>query len=324
MRVTKDMIDPELRLPGAIAARVIGRSRSVDQLRRPGGLLYDLLSKLPVRGLRKTEVSVPRMDGTDLRLLVVTPPVLRPDAPSVLWIHGGGYAQGTPDAELSTMKSLVDLTGCIVVSPDYRLSGQAPYPAALDDCYSALLWLRDNTERLGGRPDQIIVAGASAGGGLTAALTLLARDRGEVRIAFQCPLYPMLDDRETESSRDNDAPVWDQVTNRNAWSLYLEGLDGTSEVPPYAAPARATDLVGLPPTITFVGGIEAFRDETIAYVERLRTAGVPTEFRLVPGAWHAFDGFTPWATPSKAAQRWYLGRFVEYVTRYTAPQDPRD
>ena len=320
MRITKDMIDPELRLPGAIANRIFGGSRSIDQLRRPNGKLFAVLSKIPIGGLRKTDVSLQRPDGTDLRLLVVTPPTVRPNAPSVFWIHGGGYAQGTPDAELSVMKSLVDLTGCIIVSPDYRLSGQAPYPAGLDDCYAALLWLRDNTERLGGRADQIIVGGASAGGGMTAALTLLARDRDEVRIAFQCPLYPMLDDRETTSSRDNNAPIWDQPTNQNAWTLYHEGLDKTSEIPAYAAPARATNFVGLPPTITFVGGVEAFRDETIAYVEALRSAAVPTEFRLIPGAWHAFDGLAAWTTPAKTARRWFLGRFVEYVTRFTAPQ----
>ena len=110
------------------------------------------------------------------------------------------------------------------------------------------------------------------------------------------------------------------MTNKNAWRLYHEGLDENADVPAYAAPARATDFSGLPPTITFVGGIEAFRDETMAYVEALGAAGVPTEFRLVPGAWHGFDGLARWTRPAKAAQRWYLGRFVEYVSRFAAPQ----
>ena len=117
-------------------------------------------------------------------------------------------------------------------------------------------------------------------------------------------------------------PVWNTTTNRNAWRLYLGDLDG-NDVPAYAAPARADDFAGLPPTITFVGDIEAFHDETVAYVKALRAAGVPTELRVVSGAWHGFDVAAPWTRPAKEAQQWFRERFVEYASRYRAPQpDP--
>ena len=139
------------------------------------------------------------------------------------------------------------------------------------------------------REDQLLVMGMSAGGGLTAAVSLMARDRGDVRIAHQLPLYPMIDHRMvTESSRDNDAPVWGSRHNRIAWDLYLGGLAG-GDVPKYASPALETDCAGLPPTTTFVGDLDPFLDETVAYVESLRAAGVPVELRRYPGCYHGFD-----------------------------------
>ncbi|WP_328813461.1 alpha/beta hydrolase [Rhodococcus sp. NBC_00297] len=319
MRVTKDMIDPSLRLPGRIVDRLMGGTQTVISLRKGDPTALKLLKYLPARGIRRYEVTATRPDGTDLRLIVMAPLTPVPDAPALLWIHGGGYAFGSPDGEAVSVRPMIDATGAVVVSPDYRRSSQAPYPAALDDCYTALVWLRDNAVRLGAADDRIVVGGVSAGGGLTAALSLLARDRGEVNIAFQCPIYPMIDDRPTPSSTDNTAPVWNSVTNCNAWRLYLGELEG-GDVPAYAAPARATDLSGLPPTITFVGSIEAFHDETSAYVDALNAAGVPTEFRVVPGAWHGFDAAAPWTRPAKEAKAWFLDRFVEYTARYRAPQ----
>jgi acetyl esterase/lipase len=212
----------------------------------------------------------------------------------------------------------------MVVAPDYRLGPEAPYPAALDDCYLALTWLRDHAAALGVRDDQLAVAGSSAGGGLAAALTLLARDRGEVAIAFQMPLYPMLDDRcATESARASGTPVWDAVTNRNAWRIYLGELAGTDRVPPYAAPARATDLAGLPPAFTYVGDIELFRDEVVDYVGRLRAAGVPVTFELLRGCYHGFDVVAPRAPVSRRALELQAAWLREATARYTAPQPGR-
>jgi acetyl esterase/lipase len=183
------------------------------------------------------------------------------------------------------------------------------------------VWLRDNAARLGVRHDQLAVGGASAGGGLTAAVTLYARDKGDVAVAFQMPLYPMLDDRaSTESARENNVPVWDAVTNTSAWKLYLGPLSGSSDIPAYAAAARCEDYAGLPPTLTYVGDLETFLDETVAYVDNLRAAGVPVEFEIFPGAYHGFDGFVPKAAVSVQAIQLRNRWFRHAVTTYFAPQ----
>lgn len=324
MQVRRDMIDPELRRRGALMGRLLA-ARSEEQLRRgmsiPGAVDTWLRRRVP-RGLTRSEEHVTRPDGSTLRLLVYRSSRRSgPDAPGLLWIHGGGYATGAAEYEAAGLRPLISGSGAVVVTPDYRLSTEAPYPAALDDCYTALLWLRDHAPRLGVRSDQLAVGGASAGGGLTAATTLAARDRGEVKVAFQMPIYPMIDDRgDNDSTRDNDAPIWDAVTNRSAWRLYLGDLFGTDDVPAYAAPARATDLAGLPPTMTYVGDLEAFRDETVRYVEQLRAAGVPVEFREFPGAYHGFDAIVPKAAVSVAARAFRDQWFGYAVRTYFAPQ----
>ena len=245
------------------------------------------------------------------RALLIRPRGETPAAgrPGVLWIHGGGYSMGMPEmVYFSRGISLARKFGAVVLAPDYRLSKESPYPAALEDCWAALVWLKEQAAELGVRTDQIIVGGESAGGGLTAALCMLARDRGQVRIAFQLPLYPMLDDRDTPSSRDNHAPVWNTRRNHRGWRLYLRDLAG-SEPPPTAAPARQTDYRNLPPAYTFVGDGEPFYCETLDYIRRLREAGVPAEVDIYPTCFHAFDLYLHWTRKGRAAVR----RFEEWV-----------
>jgi acetyl esterase/lipase len=221
-------------------------------------------------------------------------------------------------------KRFIDASNCIVVAPDYRLSIEAPYPAALEDSYDALLWMKDHVKELGIRDDQLMVGGDSAGGGLTAALTLYARDKEEVAIAFQMPLYPMIDDRMTnESAKDNNAPLWNSKSNFNGWKLYLGDLFGTPNVPYYAAPARAKDYSKLPPTATFVGDLEPFRDETIQYVENLREAGVKVDFNIYRGCYHAFDAVCPKAEVSKEATAFIINSFKHAVDHYFSEQTIR-
>ncbi|MGQ7296968.1 alpha/beta hydrolase [Quadrisphaera sp. KR29] len=321
MKVSTQMIAPELRTVGR-AAHVLfgGGQRTEAQLRRKDPLAMRLMARLTPRGVEIQERSLTRTDGTALDVVVVTRPgSTARQRPGILWLHGGGYSAGSHRGELVAMKHLLDLTDAVVVSPDYRLSKQAPYPAAVDDCYQTLLWLKQNASDLGVRSDQLIVAGGSAGGGLTAATTLMARQRGEVRIAFQMPLYPMLDDRTTPSSRDNDAPVYDAVTNDSNWRIYLGELYGTASIPSTAAPARETDYSDLPPTITFVGSIEPFRDETVTYVENLRAAGVPVAFLEVEGAWHGFDSIASWTKVARRANAWRDEQFKRFLTTYFAP-----
>ena len=320
MRVTLQKIDPELRLAG-FAARVLFRpsrgffrfARRLD--RRARG------SDAP--GLECEQRWVDSLDeGVRVRVRTYRPPGRSASSglPGVLFLHGGGYVMGSPEQFAPAYQMLVRTRDCVVVAPDYRKSLEAPYPAAVNDCYAALLWLKQNAASLGVREDQLFVMGMSAGGGLTAAVSLMARDRGDVRIAHQFPLYPMIDHRMvTESSRDNDAPVWGSRHNQIAWDLYLAGLAGGG-VPAYASPALETDLSDLPPTATFVGELDPFRDETTAYVEGLRAAGVPVEFRRYPGCYHGFDMIRPGAKVSRQANEFLCERFAFAVDQSFAKQ----
>jgi acetyl esterase/lipase len=206
--------------------------------------------------------------------------------------------------------------GAVLVAPDYRLSKKHPYPAALHDCWAALLYLKEHAEELGVRSDQIMVGGESAGGGMAAALCMLARDTGGVNIAFQMPLYPMLDDRDTPSNADNHAPNWDSRRNRKAWKRYLRDAYGTDLVPVYAAPARCRDYRGLPPCYTYVGDIEPFYSETVDYVRHLNEAGVRAEVDVYPGWFHAYDIFFP----TKKIVREAIAHFDEHV-KYAMEHD---
>ena len=242
-------------------------------------------------------------DGHELKLLILLPKGTRqpPEkTPGILWIHGGGYAVGMAGMVfMSRAKRLVTAYGAVVISPEYRLAGKEPYPAALEDCYAALLYLKAHAEELGCAADRIMVGGESAGGGLTAALCMLARDRGEVNIAFQMPLYPMLDHRDTDSSRNNHGVSWNTRRNHVAWRLYLRAVEG--EIPPYASPARQTDYRNLPPAYTFVGNREPFYCETVTYIENLRKAGVPARVDVYPTGFHAFDMLLPFCRISRQA-----------------------
>ena len=260
--------------------------------------------------------------GGSMKLLILRPKEPAPESgrPGVLWIHGGGYITGMAGmVYMSRALNLVRRYGAVVVSPEYRLAGQAPYPAALLDCHSALVYLKEHAGELGVRSDQLMVGGESAGGGLAAALCLYERDKGGVRIAFQMPLYPMLDNEDTETSRDNHAPVWNTRRNHAAWARYLRGVDGA--VPAYAAPARAENCAGLPPAYTFVSTAEPFYAETLAYVQRLRDAGVEASADVYAGLFHAFDMLTPFLPVSRRAAAAFERQFEYAVRHYFARQD---
>lgn len=234
--------------------------------------------------------------------------------PAVFWMHGGGYVLGHPDIDDGLCERFVMDINCVVVSVDYRLAPEFPYPAAIEDCYAGLRWIADNAQELKVDTSRIAVAGASAGGGLTAALALLARDRGGPGIAFQMPLYPMIDNRNITSSsyeisEKNFPTVWNRKANQIAWSFYL-GNSSPDEIPPYATPARASDLAGLPPAYTCVGQLDPFRDETIQYITRLAQAGVPVEFHLYPGCFHGFDSISFNSEIGSKARNEYINAMI--------------
>lgn len=278
--------------------------------------------RLSARGLdvRSERVRIP-VGGRRMSALVLRPRQQRADAPGVLWIHGGGYVTGMKEMVfMSRAVDLVERFGAVVVSPGYRLSWQAPYPAALHDCYAALLWMAAHTGELGVNPAQLMVGGESAGGGLAAALCLLARDRGQVAVAYQMPLYPMIDNLDTWSSADNRNKIWNTWRNHQGWRLYLRQDAASSQVSPYAAPARATDLAGLPPLYTFVCTGEPFYAETLAYVEALQAAGVRGEVDVYEGLYHAFDMLEPDLPESVLARERFCEHFARACDTLFAPQ----
>lgn len=202
-------------------------------------------------------------------------------APALLWIHGGGYVMGSAKQDDRLCGRFARELGITVASVEYRLAPEHPYPAALDDCYSALTWL---AELPAVDPARVAIGGASAGGGLAAALALLARDRGEVTPALQLLVYPMLDDRSAAAPDDPGYRLWNPRSNRFGWTAYLGQTD-----PQVAVPARREDLRGLAPAWIGVGTNDLFHDEDLAYAERLTRAGVPCQVEVVPGAFHGFD-----------------------------------
>jgi acetyl esterase/lipase len=215
--------------------------------------------------------------------------------PALLWFHGGGQILGYAAQEDAYLKQLSRAVGCIVASVDYRLAPEAPSPAGAEDGYLAYRWLRDQADHLGISAGRIGLAGASGGGCIAAAAALMIRDRGDPTPLFQSLNYPMLDDRNTTpSSREiTDIGIWDRETNIRAWRIILGEQAGGAVVSSYSAPARAKDLAGLPPTFIAVGELDVFRDEDMDYASRLVVSGVPTDFHLYSGAYHAFDVLAP-------------------------------
>lgn len=254
-------------------------------------------------------------------VIIVRPKEPSPKAPGVLWIHGGGYILGMK--EMIYMSRAVDLVkkfGAVVISPGYRLAFQAPYPAALQDCYRALLYMKKHAGELGIDKDQIMVGGESAGGGLCAALCMLARDKGKVNIAFQMPLYPMLDNLDTESSRDNHGKVWNTRRNHFGWRMYLRKR-AKKKVSPYASPARQTNWKGLPPAYTFVGDGEPFYAETLEYIRCLQEAGIEAKADVYHSNMHAFDMLRSALPESREAVRKFEEAFAFAAGHYYVKND---
>ena len=227
--------------------------------------------------------------GTGVRLF--RPVGVTEPTPALLWIHGGGYVMGTAQRDDPICRRFSTRLGITVASVDYRLAPEHRYPTALEDCYSALTWLAGLPSVDRGR---LAIGGQSAGGGLAAALALLARDRGEVTPALQLLAYPMLDDRSSATAEKPNYRLWNTRSNHFGWTAYLGDAD-----PQVAVPGRRDDLSGLPPAWIGVGTHDLFHDEDLAYAERLRNAGVACQVDVIPGAFHGFDVVAPKAQVSQ-------------------------
>lgn len=240
--------------------------------------------------------------GSAVRVRVIGPTGGGP-RPVILWIHGGGYVMGRAKQDDRLCGRLAARLGVTVVSVDYRLAPEHPFPTPLEDCFAAYEFVHREAASLGVDPARLVIAGQSAGGGLAAALTLLVHDRQRPAPRLQLLLYPMLDDR--TATREHDGThhrLWDAESNRYGWASYLARTAGSDGISDHAAPARRRDLGGLPPAWIGVGTCDLFHDENLAYAAQLRAAGVPTTLEVVDGAFHAFDAVLPKA---KVSQRFF-------------------
>jgi acetyl esterase/lipase len=230
---------------------------------------------------------------------------------ALLWLHGGGLIVGRPAMDDGRCVAWARDLGLVVVSVDYRLAPEHPFPAALDDAHAAWAWLQGAADGLGVDPARVSVGGASAGGGLAACLAQRLRDAGGPRPAAQLLVYPMLDDR-TAARRELDGAghrVWTNRSNRAGWSAFLGREPGAPDVPDHAVAARAADLGDLPPAWIGVGALDLFLDEDRAYAARLAAAGVASELVEVPGAPHGFDALAP----DVPVARTFMARQTEFL-----------
>jgi acetyl esterase/lipase len=274
---------PELRTPLLAASSIPFNRLTLPMVRFAMGRKSD-----PGPGIALSEH---RLDNADVDVLVLTAGEHPAPGPGVLWIHGGGFVAGTARFEAPWAGRLVTALGASVVCPEYRLAPENPFPAGLDDCMATLEWMVKHADELGVDVERIGVCGASAGGGLAAAVVQRAFDEG-ISLRAQGLVYPMIDDRTAlrDDLTGKGELTWSASSNRWAWTAYLGREPRSSDAPKYAAAARRGDLSGLPPAWIGVGELDVFHDEDVAYAERLKAAGVPCELVTVPGMYHGADG----------------------------------
>jgi acetyl esterase/lipase len=303
--------DPELavvidamagQLPTALTLELIPELRQPNPVLSPSGddeLTGDGFFEV-------SERAVPGPDGApEISLLICRPADVSAETPAagIYFIHGGGMIMGDNRLGLPGMLQWARELRAAVVSVEYRLAPETPHPGPVEDCYAGLAWMASHAAELGIDPRRMIVVGGSAGGGLAAAVALLARDRGGPALAGQMLMCPMLDDRNNTPSSHQMAGlgIWDQASNEVGWTALLGEARGGPDVSPYAAPARAVDLSGLPPAFIDVGSAETFRDEAVTYASRIWQAGGIAELHVWPGGFHGFAGLAPQATVSREA-----------------------
>jgi acetyl esterase/lipase len=283
------MIDPELTavldlLPAIDLADPVAARAAFE------AALTAIRVEIPgIESLDITDVSVPGWEGDpEVGVRIYAPKTRTGPVPGILQIHGGGFIIGSVEAEHAGTAMMALQTGAVVVSVEYRLAPEHPFPAGLHDCYAALSYLSQHVDELGVDPQRLALYGASAGGGLAAATALLARDLGGPPLCFQMLHIPELDDRlETPSMRAfTDSPLWNRPLAVQSWKAYLGPVAEADDVSPYAAPARAADLSGLPPAYISTAEMDPLRDEGILYALRLLQAGVSVELHQFPGTFH--------------------------------------
>jgi acetyl esterase/lipase len=312
----RDRIDPEVRArldqllaivgPGGLSGITDISQRRAQQARlKATRTARPLPERLEIRD-HLVPGATERQPAIHLRSYV--PSAACTPAPCVFYVHGGGLVLGSVDEDDTRAAELAVATGYIVTSVDYRLAPECPFPAALDDCYQALRWVVENHRELGIDADRVALYGPSAGGALSAASALVARDNAGPRIALLMLVSPMLDDRTAEPSTVTNTGfgAWSREANIQAWAAYLGTTCGTDLVSPYAAPARAEALTDLPPTYLDVGDLDLFRDEVVTFAGRLMRSQVPVELHVYPGGIHGGEHLAPHAELSERIRSYRL------------------
>jgi len=299
---TDKLLDPELRPILDMPALAEITRNNLHEVRDAVQEMQAAMA-VPSATVTVKQRSIPAADD-GLDLYIFQPDKVAKNNPALLWIHSGGYIMSGANDSLAQL--IAEKTAITVISVDYRIAPEHPYPAGAEDCYAALMWVHDNAVDLGIDASRIAIGGQSAGGGLAACVALMSRDRKGPDLVFQYLLYPMLDNlHDTPSGKLDHHVVWSRQTSLNAWEMYLNGTPGL-DASPYASASRATDLSGLPPAFLSVGEQDLFRDECIEYAQRLMSANVPTQFEVYPGMFHAGEIMIPAAKVSQRMQNSYL------------------
>jgi len=283
------------------------------------GIVEAMIRTKASESVSVTEQQIPSRDaGRTIRVKIYKPKSITGKLPPMLYTHGGGYISGSPDVFDGLLSKFVDQRPCVIVAPAYRNALIKPYPAAFNDCYDTLLWMRDNADELGIDASKFIIGGHSAGGGLTAAITLKVRDTKDVNVAFQMPFYPMIDDQQpSDPARYIKGAGWDSQNNFFGWSSYLKDLyDRNEDIPIYAAPARNKDYSNLPPTITLIGTYDPFYRETVEYVDGLRSEGIDVAFKIYERCPHGPEIVAPDSPIGKDGTAFTFDSYAEFYDRY--------
>lgn len=261
------------------------------------------------------ECTIPGGAGADISVVICTPAQPSLPRPALYLVHGGGMFSGTARQSMPAYMHLAEALGLVIVAVEYRLAPETPYPGPVEDCAAGLSWTLENADKLGIDDNRVIVLGQSAGGGLAASLILLARDHGHRMPLGLMLTAPMLDDRNNTVSacQMEGIDTWDRSRNEVGWTALLGSQKGTPDVSPYAAPARATDLSGLPPTFLDVGSAETFRDEVVEFASKIWKSGGQAELHVWPGGFHGYELLAPAASIShdtRAAREAWLRRML--------------
>ncbi|GAA4529138.1 alpha/beta hydrolase fold domain-containing protein [Amycolatopsis samaneae] len=301
--IPRPPFDPELaavlreldgHVPVGMTPELLGHFRAF-----PFPTMEEQIGDRPVRCVTRT---IPGYGGAEIAISVLSRADHVAGGPGIYHIHGGGMVMGDRFASAHPLVDWAMKFDAVAVTVEFRLAPEHPDPVPVEDCYAGLCWTAAHADELGFDPARLVVFGGSGGGGLAAGTTLLARDRGGPALFGQLVQCPMIDDRdETVSSRQFDGiGVWDRTSNRTAWTAVLGERRGTADVSPYAAPARATDLSGLPPTFVDVAAAEVFRDEAVAFASAIWAAGGDAELHVWGGAFHGFYDLAPESAAARA------------------------